>query len=74
MLYILVKLLVSIAGPADARNALDAINFDAAAAKRLIERKISEPIASKPAKETTEKTATRKLKAVKGPYGWSAKR
>ena len=57
------------AAPAAARNALRAIDADDAAAKRLIERKISEPTASKPAKETTEKKALRKLQALKEPYG-----
>ena len=69
VLYIIVKLLVSMAGSAAARNALHAIDVDDAAAKRLIERKISEPTASKPAKETTEKKALRKPQALKEPYG-----
>ena len=47
-----VKLLVSIAGPTAAHNAGDEIDVDDATAKRLIERNIAEPIASKPAKET----------------------
>ena len=60
-----VKLLVSIAGPTAAHNASDEIDVDDATAKRLIERNIAEPIASKPAKETAEKKAPRKRKAVK---------
>ena len=58
-----VKLLVSMA-PA-AQNAGDEIDVDDATAKRFIERNIAEPIASKPAKETAEKKAPRKRKAVK---------
>jgi len=60
-----VKLLVSMAGPTAAHNAGDLIDVDDATAKRFIERNIAEPIASKPAKETAEKKAPRKRKAVK---------
>ena len=60
-----VKLLVSMAGPTAAHNAGDLIDVDDATAKRFIERNIAEPIASKAAKETTEKKAPRKRKAVK---------
>ena len=48
-----------------AQNAGDEIDVDDATAKRFIERNIAEPIASKPAKETAEKKAPRKRKAVK---------
>ena len=61
-----VKFLVSMA-PA-AQNAGDEIDVDDATAKRFIERNIAEPIASKPAKETAEKKAPRKRKAVKRPH------
>ena len=57
-----VKLLVSMA-PA-AQNAGDEIDVDDATAKRFIERNIAEPIASKSAKETAEKKAPRRRKAV----------
>ena len=60
-----VKLLVSMAGPTAAHNAGDLIDVDDATAKRFIERNIAEPISSKPAKETAEKKAPRKRKAVK---------
>ena len=60
-----VKLLVSMAGPTAAHNAGDLIDVDDATAKRFIERNIAEPIASKPAKETAEKKAPRKRKAVR---------
>ena len=60
-----VKLLVSMAGPTAAHNAGDLIDVDDATAKRFIERNIAEPVASKPAKETAEKKAPRKRKAVK---------
>ena len=60
-----VKLLVSMAGPAAAHNAGDLIDVDDATAKRFIERNIAEPIASEPAKETAEKKAPRKRKAIK---------
>ena len=60
-----VKLLVSMAGPTAAHNAGDLIDVDDATAKRFIERNIAEPITSKPAKETAEKKAPRKRKAVK---------
>ena len=60
-----VKLLVSMAGPTAAHNAGDEIDVDDATAKRFIERNIAEPIASKSAKETAEKKAPRKRKAVK---------
>ena len=60
-----VKLLVSMAGPTAAHNAGDGIDVDDATAKRFIERNIAEPIVSKTAKETAEKKAPRKRKAVK---------
>ena len=60
-----VKLLVSMAGPNAAHNAGDEIDVDDATAKRFIERNIAEPIVSKTAKETAEKKAPRKRKAVK---------
>jgi len=60
-----VKLLVSMAGPTAAHNAGDLIDVDDATAKRFIERNIAEPIVSKTAKETAEKKAPRKRKAVK---------
>ena len=60
-----VKLLVSMAGPTAAHNAGDLIDVDDATAKRFIERNIAEPISSKPAKETAEKKAPRKRKAVR---------
>ena len=60
-----VKLLVSMARPSAAHNAGDEIEVDDATAKRLIERNIAEPIASKPAKEKVEKKSLRKRKAVK---------
>ena len=60
-----VKLLVSMAGPTAAHHAGDEIDVDDATAKRFIERNIAEPVASKPAKETAEKKAPRKRKAVK---------
>ena len=60
-----VKILVSMAGPAAAHNAGDKIDVDDATTKRFIERKIAEAIASEPAKETAEKKAPRKRKAVK---------
>ena len=60
-----VKLLVSMAGPDMSHNAGDEIDVDDATAKRYIERIIAEPIASKPPKETAEKKAPRKRKAVK---------
>ena len=41
------------------------LDVDDATAKRFIERNIAEPIASKSAKETAEKKAPRKRKAVK---------
>ena len=41
------------------------LDVDDAAAKRFIERNTAEPIASKPAKETAEKKAPRKRKAIK---------
>ena len=41
------------------------LDVDDAAAKRFIERNIAEPIVSKTAKETAEKKAPRKRKAVK---------
>ena len=60
-----VKLLVSMADPTAAHYAGDGIDVDYATAKQFIERNIAEPIASKPAKETAEKIAPRKCKAVK---------
>ena len=60
-----VKLLVSMAGPDMSHNAGDEIDVDDATAKRYIERIIAEPISSKPAKETAEKKAPRKRKAVR---------
>ena len=50
-----VKLLVIIAGPDISHNAGDEIDVDDATAKRVIERNIADPIASKPAKETVTK-------------------
>ena len=41
------------------------LDVDDTTAKLFIERNIAEPIASKPAKETAEKKAPRKGKAVK---------
>ena len=60
-----VKLLVSMAGPIAAHNAGDEIDVDDATAKRFIERNIAEPIVSKSKKETAEKKAPRKRKAVR---------
>ena len=60
-----VKLLVSMAGPDVSHNAGDEIDFDDATAKRFIERKVAEPISSKPAKETAEKKVPCKHKTVK---------
>jgi len=60
-----VKLLVGMACPTAAQNAGDEIDVDDATAKRFIERNIAEPIVSKTAKETAEKKAPRKRKAVK---------
>ena len=60
-----VKLLVSMVGPDVSHNAGDLIDVDDATAKRFIERNIAEPIVSKTAKETAEKKAPRKRKAVK---------
>ena len=60
-----VKLLVSMAGPTAAHIAGDEIDVDDATAKRFIERNIAEPVASEPEKETAEKKAPRKRKAVK---------
>ena len=59
-----VKLLVSMAGPTAAHNAGDEIDVDDATAKRFIERKLAEPIASKAAKETAEKKVTGKRKST----------
>ena len=60
-----VKLLVRMAGPDVSHNANDKIDVDDATAKRFIERNVAEAIASKPAKETAEKKAPHKRKAVK---------
>ena len=60
-----VKLLVSMAGPDVPLNAGDEIDVDDATAKRFIERKSAESIASRPAKETAEKKAPRERKAIK---------
>ena len=60
-----VKLLVSMAGPDVLHNAGDEIDVDDATAKRFIERNIAEPIAAKSKKETAEKKAPRKRKAVR---------
>ena len=60
-----VKLLVSMAGPNVSLNAGDEIDVDDATAKRFIERKSAESIASRPAKETAEKEAPCKRKAIK---------
>ena len=58
------------AGPDVSHNTGNEIDVDDATAKRFIERNGAEPIASKPVKETAEKEAPHKCKAVKWPCGW----
>ena len=60
-----VQLLVGMAGPDVSHNAGDEIDVNDATAKRFIERNITEPVVSKPVKETAEKKALGKRKAVK---------
>ena len=61
------------AGRDVSHNASDEIDVDDDFAKRFIERNIAGSILSKPAKETAEKKARCKRKALKEPYGRSTR-